>query len=56
MTLPLLSITNEELLQGVYRDGSLRDALVEVEVVTVREGVILVAVLLYDFCHEIRES
>ena len=54
-TLPLPSVTNEALRRGVYRDESLQDALVEVEVLTAGEGVVPFAVSLYDFCREIRE-
>ena len=53
--LPLLSATNGALRWGVDTSESPQDALIEVEMLTVREGVVPVTALLYDFCRKIRE-
>ena len=50
MTLPLPPVINEALCRGVYRDESLQDAPVEVEVLTAGEGVVPVAATLPKVC------
>ena len=53
--LPLPSATNGALRWGVDASESPQDALIEVEMLTVREGVVPITALLYDFCRKIQE-